>query len=155
MLGFGDDQIAASTDDANAFLFDERFVRQGIVGVDLDHAVLGLRHDLLGHDEDVAIGQGTVGCFAARVDDDVTELVARFDLADAGDAPRGESNLRLVGHHRPFSRTAASVTRARSPATPGVDMIVSVTMQRTPSASTAAARWASLVSITSVPQTGA
>ena len=50
-----DDEFAAAAQDANRFRLDQRLVRQRIGRVDIDEATLGLRHDLLGDDEAVAV----------------------------------------------------------------------------------------------------
>ena len=160
MAGLGDDEITSSTHHAYGFLFDQSLVRERIVGIDAHHATLGFRHDLLRHDQHVAVEQGTVGFGATRIDDHVAELHAGRDLPDADDPPRrhaqGRGSRSGIGTHRRFlSVIAATVVRASERETSGDDMIVSVTTQRTPSRSTSATRSASRVSMTSVEQMGA
>ena len=114
-----------------------------VVGVERHQAVLGLRHDLLGDDEAVAVGEGRA-LGAGRVGDEHRELVAGTDLADALDRDDGERHA-----------TAASVSAASAAAISGLRIIVSVTTARTPTASTSAARAASTASITNEPQISA
>ena len=80
--------------------FDHRLVAQRVVGVDRDQPALGLRHDLLGHDDDVAVEQ-----LARRSAISAGELVARPDLGHALD---GED---LESRHR-STAALSTVTRA-------------------------------------------
>ena len=50
-------EVAAATQDAHRLPLDERLVRERVVGIDGHEPVLGLRHDLLGDDDDVAVGE--------------------------------------------------------------------------------------------------
>ena len=63
---------------------DSMSARRGVevVGVERDEPALGLRHDLLGDDEAVAVGSG-VPCARAASAISVGELVAGPDLGDA------------------------------------------------------------------------
>ena len=55
--GLADDEVAAPAHDAHRLRLDERAARVEIVGVERHEAALGLRHDLLGDDEAVAVGE--------------------------------------------------------------------------------------------------
>ena len=92
-------------------------------------------------DHHVAIEKGTVRLGAARFDDDVANLVAWFHFADSAHAP----------HRQSVHQRTPQVTASRS-VTSGELMMVSVTTQFMPSASTWSTRWASHSSITSVAQ---
>jgi len=120
-------------------------VAQRIVRVDLDEASLGFGDDLLRHDDDIMVGEWPVRFPRARLDDEVTDLVARNDFADAGHAPRLQ----------PRHDTASMQVRASAVVISGVDMIVLVTIQRMPSDSTAVASAASCSSMTSTEAIGA
>ena len=62
MLGLGDDQFAATPQNPDRLLFDQWFVGQRVVGVDIDESSLRFRHDLLRDDKTVAIVEiGVVG----------------------------------------------------------------------------------------------
>ena len=63
--------------------------RVEVVGIERDEPALGLRHDLLRDDEAVAVGERRA-LRARRVGDQLGELVAGADLADAVDRPDGE-----------------------------------------------------------------
>ena len=147
VAGLADDQVAAAAQDAHRLALDQRLVAQRIVGVDGHQPVLGLGHDLLGDDHDVAVGQGGVGRRPRPRGDDAGQVVAR---RRSRRCPRGRT---------PPCGSSADLADGRAPSTvrpsggrprPGSDMIVGATTQRMPSASTASARSASAVSITSV-----
>ena len=83
----GDDEVAAAPEDPHRFVLDDGLVGERVVGVDRHQPALGLRDDLLGHDEHVAVEQRAVRRPGAGGGDELAELVARADLADALDAP--------------------------------------------------------------------
>ena len=133
----------APPQDPDRLLLDEWLVAHGVVGVDGDQAVLGLGHDLLGDDEDVAVEKGALGVGGDCHRDVLGDVVAGVDLADALQPEDGQTAHALV--------PAASTARASDAASSGVRMTVGVTTQRIPSASTAGASAASASSMTSVP----
>ena len=147
-----DDEVAAAAQDAHRLLLDERLVGERVVGVDGHQAVLGLRHDLLGDDHDVAVGELGVVAEHGGLGDEPGQVGADGDLGDAVEAEDGES---AHGVSSVVTPTAARVVRARAAAVSGVRMTVGVTTQRMPSASTSATRSASASSITRVPAKGA
>ena len=55
MLGLGDHQFAATSQDANGLGLDERRLGRRVIGVDGDEPTLGLGHHLLGDHDDVAV----------------------------------------------------------------------------------------------------
>ena len=55
--GLGDDEVAPAAQDPHRLGFDDGVVAARVVGVDRDQPALGLRHDLLRDDEDVAVAQ--------------------------------------------------------------------------------------------------
>ena len=118
-------------------VLDGCLVRQRVVGIDLDHTILGLADDLLGDDEHVAVEQRPVRFGGARRGDDVAELIAGMDLPDARDRPDRQS---VHGTSQP---TAARQLRASAAADRGRPSRVDVTTQRTPAASTRSTRSAS------------
>ena len=71
-----------------ASCLDHGLVGERVVGVDGHEATLGLRDDLLRHDEHVAVEQRAVRRSGAGVGDELAELVARADLAHPLDAPQ-------------------------------------------------------------------
>ncbi len=132
-----DDELAPSAQHPHRLPLDQRLVRQGIVGIDRHQPVLGLRHDLLGDHDDVAVDEGRA-LGDGGLGDERGQVGAHADLGQALDAEDLESC-----RHRPGSPTAApasSTTRARAAASVGPVMIVGATTARTPSASTASAR---------------
>ncbi len=140
MFGLRDDEFAAAAQDANRFRLDQRLVRQRIGRVNIDETTLGLRHDLLGDDETVAVLKvGVVGG-----GDQFGEVVARADLTDVVDGDDLE-----IGHGQ--TPVAASWQAwASAAATPGCFMMVGMTIGRIPASSTAEASSRSTSSITSV-----
>ena len=140
MFGLRDDEFAAAAQDANRFRLDQRLVRQRIRRVDIDETALGLRHDLLGDDEAVAILKVSV----VGGDDQLSEIVAGADLTDVVDGDDLE-----IGHGQ--TPVAASWQAwASAAATPGCFMMVGMTIGRIPASSTAEASSRSTSSITSV-----
>jgi hypothetical protein len=83
MLGLGDDQIAATPNDTNSFLFDEFFVTNGVIWIDCDETSLGLGDNLLSYNEHIAIEQWAIWFGATSVDNDVSKLIARNDFTDS------------------------------------------------------------------------
>ena len=124
----------------------------GSSGSTANEAVLGLRHDLLGHDHDVAVGELGVVAEHGGLGDEPGQVGADGDLGDAVEAEDGEP---AHGVSSVVTPTAASVVRASEAAVSGVRMTVGVTTQRMPSASTSATRSASASSMTRVPAKGA
>ncbi len=59
----------ATAQDPHRLLLDEGLVGERVVGVDGHQAVLGLRHDLLGDDDDVAVGEAGVVAVPGGVGD--------------------------------------------------------------------------------------
>ena len=80
--------------------------RQRVVGIDGHEAVLGLRHDLLGDHDDVAVGERGVGAGSGGVGDDPGQVVPGRDLADAVEAEDGEPAHRLGLHAHGAQRGA-------------------------------------------------
>ena len=110
-----DDQVAAAAHDADRLLLDDGLVPARVVRVDAGHRALGLRHDLLGDDHDVAVPQVGGG-----VREQTGQVVAARHLGDALDRE----------HLEP--RHAVSTTSARAAASAGPRMIVGTTTQRIP-----------------------
>ena len=110
VLGLADDQVAPPAQDPHRLALDERLVAERIVGVDGDEAALGLGHDLLGDDHDVAVGE--VG---RRVGDQAGEVVARptsADALDAEDLERGSWRRRAASSTVGASAAATAGRRA-------------------------------------------
>ena len=84
--GLADDEIATAPQDPHRLAGDDVAVAPRVVGIDRHQAALGLRHDLLGHDDDVAVAQRGRRVGRRGVDDHRGEVVSRSDLGDAIDA---------------------------------------------------------------------
>ena len=138
VLGLADDEVAAAAEDPHRLPLDDRLVRPGVVGVDPLELPLGLGDDLLGHDDDVAVGQRGVVAAGRGLDDHPGEVVAGRDLGHP------EDREHLEARHA----TAASTPAARRGGDVGVahDRVGARRSAR-PSASTAAASSASASSI--------
>ncbi|MEZ5259726.1 MAG: hypothetical protein R2705_23445 [Ilumatobacteraceae bacterium] len=67
--GLGDDEVPSATNDPARLLLDQVLAAAGILRIDRDQSALGLRRDLLGHHEHVAVGERAVRCLGARFDD--------------------------------------------------------------------------------------
>ena len=61
VLRLADDQVAAAAQHPHRLALDDRLVAERVVGVDRFEHALGLRDDLLRHDDDVAVAQRGVG----------------------------------------------------------------------------------------------
>ncbi len=118
--------------DPHRFVLDDALVRQRIVGVDGHEAALGLRDDLLGHDEDVAVGERDRWVGHRTPPRRCRPVESPGRISPMPSIPQISSTA-----HRP------TTFRARPAATPGSLMMVSVTTQRTPWASTSGASAAS------------
>jgi hypothetical protein len=141
MLGFTDNEVSAAAKYSNRFAFDERFVAKGIGGINGNKAILGFGHNLLGDNKYIAIDQRCVRRTQRRFMNDCCEIVTGVDLADAFDA----KDL-----HATHAVAPKSTVRAKDFETPGLLIMVSVTMQFNPRDSTADLWESSAVSITSV-----
>jgi hypothetical protein len=103
VAGLADDEVAAAPYDACRFRFHERSTGDGIGSVERDEAVLGLRDDLLGHDETVTVLHRRALRVRSR-DHELGDAVSRTDLGH----PLDGDEVELV--HEFLSRAQATAS---------------------------------------------
>jgi hypothetical protein len=80
VAGLADHQVTAPAQDPYRLRLDQRPPGGGVRRVQRDQPALGLRHDLLGDDEAVAVGQGCA-LIPRRAHDELGDHVTGTDLA--------------------------------------------------------------------------